>query len=255
MRKISSPSLAELLKQLRYTPAEKRRKQLDATEELIGIIDKEKEYPFEFVCFRITGFHLKSAIGSEQIKGENLLEDLRIFISKLSGQIARTVPEAAEKVFTYDELAEKFKVSRKTIYRWRKHGLIGEKFIFKKGTRLSGFLQSSVNKFMQANSDLVGKAHNYERLTDKEKKLIIQRAARLSANTKLSRHQIIRKISTSTGRCFETIRYTLRDYENANPHKTVLRKSAGIIDPIMLWVLALYSLWLVSAEIKARYTG
>lgn len=231
MRRISSSSLSQLLRQLRYTPQEKRRKQLDAAEELFGIIDKKKEYPFEFVCFRITGFHLKSAIGSELIKGEDLLEDLRVFISKLSGQIARTIPEAHEKVYTYEELAEKFKVSKKTIYRWRKRGLIGEKFIFKKGTRRSGFVQSSVDQFIRDNPDLVGKAQKYERLTKKEKKHIIQKAARLSANTNLSRHQIIRKISAGTGRCFETIRYTLRDHEKANPQKKVFRKSAGIIDP------------------------
>ncbi len=231
MRKISSPSLAQLLRQLRYTPQEKRRKQLDAAEELFGIIDKDKEYPFEFVCFRITGFHLKSAIGSELIKGEDLLEDLRIFISKLSGQIARTIPEVSEKVYTYEELAEMFKVSPKTIYRWRKRGLIGEKFIFKKGTRRSGFLQSSVDQFIQANPDLVSKAERYERLTVQERNRIIKKASRLSAKTTLSRHQIIRKISTDTGRCFETIRYTLRDYEKANPRKAVFRKSAGVIDP------------------------
>ena len=248
MRKISSPSLSQLLRQLRYTPQEKRRKQLDAAEELFGIIDKEKEYPFEFVCFRITGFHLKSAIGSELIKGEDLLEDLRVFISKLSGQIARTIPEVHEKVYTYEELAETFKVSRKTIYRWRKRGLIGEKFIFKKGTRRSGFVQSSVDQFMRDNPGLVGKARKYERLTKKEKKHIIQKATRLSTKTNLSRHQIIRKICASTGRCFETIRYTLRDYEKANPQKTIIRKSAGIIDPAQ--ASEIYRLYKQGADVK-----
>ena len=40
--------------QLRFTPEKKRRKQLDAAEKLFAIIDKDKEYPFEFVFFRIT---------------------------------------------------------------------------------------------------------------------------------------------------------------------------------------------------------
>ena len=44
MRKISSPSLAQLLRQLKFTPQEKRRSQLDAAEELFGIIQKEQEY-------------------------------------------------------------------------------------------------------------------------------------------------------------------------------------------------------------------
>ena len=60
MRPIASHNLAQLLMQLRFTPEKKRRKQLDAAEELFAIIDKDKEYPFEFVFFRITGFNLKS---------------------------------------------------------------------------------------------------------------------------------------------------------------------------------------------------
>jgi RNA polymerase sigma factor (sigma-70 family) len=232
MRKISSPSLFQLLQQLRYTPQDKRRKQLDSAEELFDIIDPAKEYPFEFVCFRITGFHLKSAIGSEMVKGEELLEDLRVFISKLSGQIARPLAEVPEKVYTYEELTEMFQVSTKTIYRWRKHGLIAEKFIFKKGTRRSGFLQSAVDHFVQANPDLINKAQKYERLTNKQRDQIIKKAAKLSANTNMSRHQIIQQISTDIGKCFETVRYTLRDYEIANPQKKIFRKSTGVIEPV-----------------------
>ena len=248
--------MAQLLRQLKFTPQEKRRKQLDAAEELFNIIDKDREYPFEFVCFRITGFQLKSAIGSEIIKGENLLEDLRIFISKLSGQIARTIPEVSEKVYTYEELAETFKVSKKTIYRWRKLGLIGEKFIFKKGTRRFGFLQSSVDRFIQFHPGLVGKAEQYQRLSIQEKKQIIQKARKLSANTKLSRHRIIKKISSSTGRCLETIRYTLMDYEKANPHKKgVLRKSAGVIDPTQAAeIYRLYKQGMTTKELMERYS-
>ncbi|MHC4633072.1 MAG: helix-turn-helix transcriptional regulator, partial [Planctomycetota bacterium] len=136
--------MAQLLLQLRFTPIKKRRKQLDAAEKLFAIIDKDKEYPFEFVCFRITGFHLKSEAEAELIKGDELLEDLRIFISKLSGQLARPVAEQSQKVYTIEELAAAFDVSTKTIYRWRKRGLIARKFICDDGIRRCGFFQSTV---------------------------------------------------------------------------------------------------------------
>jgi RNA polymerase primary sigma factor len=255
MRKISSPSLSQLLRQLKFTPQEKRRKQLDAAEELLRIIDKDKEYPFEFVCFRITGFHLKSAIGSELIKGSDLLEDLRVFITRLSSQIARTIPEVHEKVYTYEELAANFKVSKKTIYRWRKRGLIGEKFIYKKGTRRSGFLQSDIDKFLNANPDLADNTKGYQRLTASEKNRIIKKAEKLSTNTKLSRHQIIRKISSDIGRCFETIRYTLRDYEQANPQNASLRKSAGAIDSAQSTeIYRLYKQGVGPKELMSRFS-
>jgi RNA polymerase primary sigma factor len=148
MRRIKSHNLAQLLMQLRFTPEKKRRKQLDAAEKLITIIDKNKEYPYEFVCFRITGFQPKSDFESELIKGDELLEDLRIFISKLSGKLARPASEHGQKIYTIEELAKNLGVSTKTIYRWRKQGLVARKYIFDDGIRRFGLLQSVVDEFL-----------------------------------------------------------------------------------------------------------
>jgi len=51
------------------------------------------------------------------------------------------------------------------------------------------------------------------------------------SGTNLSRHKIIDRISAKTGKCHETIRYTLLNYENAHPDKPVFIKSAGVIEP------------------------
>jgi len=247
MRRIKSQNLAQLLMQLRFTPEKKRRKQLDAAEKLFTIIDKEKEYPFEFVWFRITGFHLKSETESELIKGHELLEDLRIFISKLSGRLALPVTEQSQKIFSNEELAKTLGVSTKTIYRWRKQGLVARKYIFDDGIRRFGFLQSTVDEFFTSNPELAGKAKNFTRLTDKQKRRIVNQAARLSAGTNLSRYQIIARISTKTGK-YETIRYTLLNYENANPDKPVFKKSTGAIGPAQ--AAEIYRLYKQGSSIK-----
>jgi len=88
MRKIESDNLAQLLMELRFAPQSQRRKQLDAAEELLSIIAPDKEYPFEFIVFKITGYRPKKSLESETLIGNELAEDLRIFISKLSAQIA-----------------------------------------------------------------------------------------------------------------------------------------------------------------------
>jgi len=240
--------LAQLLMQLRFTPEKKRRKQLDAAEKLFTIIEKDKEYPFEFVCFRITGFHLKSEGEGELIKGDELLEDLRIFITKLSGKLARPVTEKSQKIYTIKELAAAMGVSTKTIYRWRKRGLIARKYIFDDGVRRFGFLQSKVDQFLEVNPDLAGKAKSFVRLTDKHKIQIIKQAARLSAGTNLSRYQIISKISAKTGKCHETIRYTLLNYEKANPDNAVFKKSTGVIEPAQ--AVEIYKLFKQGCDVK-----
>ncbi len=231
MRKIKSQSIAQLLVQLRFTPEKKRLKQLDAAEELYAVIEPDKEYPFEFVCFRITGFHPKGPVAEELIKGDELLDDLRIFISKLSGRLARPVAEQSQKIYTIEELAETSGVSIKTIYRWRKHGLIARKFIFDDGRRRLGFSQSTVDKFLKANPDLATKAKSFARLTDMQKQRIIKQAAKLTADTNLSHHQIINMISAETGKCHETIRYTLLNYEKANPDKPISKHPISVIEP------------------------
>ena len=231
MRKIKSQSIAQLLLQLRFTPENKRRAQLDAAEKLYAAIDSEKEYPFEFVCFRITGFHPKGPAAEELIKGDELLDDLRIFISRLSGWLARPVAEQDQKIYTIEELAKTSGVSTKTIYRWQKRGLIARIFIFDDGKRRFGFLQSAVDKFLNANPDLVTKAKGFSRLTDEQKQQIIKQAAKLADETNLSRRQIINRISAEMGKCHETIRYPLLNYEKANPDKPISTRSTGVIEP------------------------
>jgi RNA polymerase primary sigma factor len=247
MRKIKSQNLAQLLMQLRYTPEKKRRKQLEGAEQLFAIIDKDKEYPFEFVWFRITGFQLKTET-DELIKGDELLEDLRVFISKLSGKLALSVAEQEQKIYTIDELAKSVGVSTKTIYRWRKQGLIARKYIFDDGIRRLGFLQSTVDKFFDENPKLSGKAKSFIRLTDAQKKQIIQQAARLSEKEDLSRYQIINKICEKTGRSHETVRYILRNYEKAHPEKDIFKKSYSPIETVQ--AAELYRLYKQGCDIK-----
>jgi len=252
MRPIKSQNLAQLLMQLRFTPEKKRRKQLDAAEKLFAIIDKDKEYPFEFVCFRITGFHLKSTNEDELIKGYELLEDLRIFISKLSGRLARPVNEQSQKINSIEELATTVGVSTKTIYRWRKQGLVARKYIFDDGIRRFGFLQSTVDEFLSAHPELAGKAKNFTRLTDQQKQQIVKQAVKLAAGTNLSRYQIIDRLSAKTGKCHETIRYTLLNYENANPDKAIFKKSTGVIGPAQ--AAEIYRLFKQGCSIKELMT-
>ncbi len=231
MRDIRNQSIAQLLLQLRFTPENKRRAQLDAAEKLYAVIDSEKEYPFEFVCFRITGYHPKGPAAEELIKGDELLDDLRVFISKLSGRLARPAAEQDQKIYTIEELAEALGISTKTIYRWRERGLLARKFIFDDGKRRFGFLQSTVDKFLKANPDLAVRAKSFSRLTDEQKQRIIKNAEKLTADRDLSRHQIINRISTETGKCHETIRYTLLNYEKAHPDKPISTQSTGVIEP------------------------
>jgi RNA polymerase sigma factor (sigma-70 family) len=231
MRKMKSQDLAELLMQLRFTPQKKRTTQLDAAERLFRLVERDKDYPFDFVHFSITGFYPKSQAQHELMQGDALRDDLRIFISKLAGQLARPVSEQSQKIYTIQELAGLFDVSRKTVDRWRKRDLIGRRYIFEDGLRRFGFLQSTVDEFVREHRDLIAKARGFKRLTSKQKRQIVEQARRLASRGALSRHQIIERISAKLGRSHETVRLALGQHEEAHPDRPIFRKPPGVIDP------------------------
>jgi RNA polymerase sigma factor (sigma-70 family) len=231
MRRIKNQNLVQLLTQLRFAPQRKRYKQLAAAEKLFAIIDKNKEYPFEFVCFKITGFRPKGYTAQELIKGSDLAEDLPLFIAGLSSQLSQPVSRQQEKVYDIAHLAEALGVSTKTIDRWRKRGLLARKFVFDDGSKRLGFLQSAVDAFIKTNPALTAKAGTFTRLTKKQKQQIIRQAHFLSAKPGLSRHQIIKKIAAKTGKAHETIRYTLLNYEKLQADEHVFKESPLAVDP------------------------
>jgi RNA polymerase sigma factor (sigma-70 family) len=254
MRPIKNQDLAQLLVQLKFTPAKHRRKQLDAAEKLFAIIEPHKEYPFDFVCFKITGYHPKGPAKQQLVKGDELLEDLQIFISKLSGRFAPPVAAHSQKVYTIEELAEQFGVSTKTIERWRKRGLIARKFIFNDGVKRLGVLQPTVDKFVEQNPHLVANARIFKRLTNRQKQQIVKQASRLAAKTTLSRYQIINQICAKTGNAHETIRYILLNYEKSHPDKAIFKKPSGIISPAQAAELyKLYKQGIRVAELMRRF--
>ncbi|MCL5282748.1 MAG: sigma-70 family RNA polymerase sigma factor [Planctomycetes bacterium] len=231
MRKIKSPNLAQLLMQLRFTPEVKRRAQLEAAERLYCLVDPEKQYPYDFVCFHITGFQPKGNPEPEVIAGRDLLDDLQVFISKLSGRLALPAAQAGEKVHTIEELAARFHVSTKTIDRWRKRGLLARKFLFDGAGHRLGFLDSAVARFVQANPTLVAGAGTFRRLTDSERQQAIRQVRSLATKSSLSRHQITRQVAAKLGIAQETLRTLLQQHEKKNPDKPVFRRPSGRIQP------------------------
>jgi len=231
MRGIKDQNLAQLLMQLRFTPQKKRLRQLDAAEKLLTLIEPDRQYPFDFVCFRITSFHPRKMPAHLLIKGSDLADDLQVFIAKLSGRLAQLVSEQKQKVYTVEELAEKFDISTKTVHRWRKRGLLARRFVFDDGRKRLGLPQSAVEQFLKKNPDIIARARNFKRLTNKQKQQVIKRAIALAANTTMSRHQVIDQVARKTGRAHETVRYTILDYERDNPDRRVFRRPPGVIDP------------------------
>ena len=112
---------------------------------------------------------------------------------------------------TVDELSRKFKVSTKTISRWRDAGLVSRRMLFG-GRKRVGFLQSSVDQFVARNRGKIKRGERFSQLSEDEKSEMIERARQLvEGGSSLS--EVTRQLSEQMRRSPETIRYTLKNFD------------------------------------------
>jgi RNA polymerase primary sigma factor len=163
------PALKQLTdQQVRFVPPARRMDQLARAEQLLAEIDPDRQYPYQFVCFRITDYR-PDAYPDLLIEGQDLEHDLGLLISELADSLpAVPVEQVAEPVMTLEEISKKLNVTPKTINRWRKRGLIGLPVLCN-GRRQVGFLPSLVDPFLTANQQRVERGARFSHLTQLEK--------------------------------------------------------------------------------------
>jgi RNA polymerase primary sigma factor len=220
-----NPAIRQLRdQQVRFAPREKKIEQVAQAEKLLGELDPKRTYSYEYVCFRITNFR-PEAYPDLKLSGHEASHDLRLFVEDVSDAANVPAASAGERVLTIEELARQFKVSTKTISRWRRQGLISRRFVLD-GRKRVGFLQSSVDRFVAANIDRVRRGGEFSQLTDAERSTIISRARRL-ARAGACPADVTKRLARKTGRSPETIRYTLRQFDQSHPEVAVFPENHG----------------------------
>jgi RNA polymerase primary sigma factor len=216
MARFHHAEMAELARQLAYLPAKVRLEQVNRAERLICMIDAAKPYPYEFVCYQITGYRPRGGVGAT-LRGKPLREDLIRLVEDVSASLKMKVAEVGEPVLSIAEVSNRFSVSEKTIQRWRKRGLVSRKFLGPDGRLRVGFLQSSIERFASRNRAEVQAAAEFSRLTPEERREIIRRARRLSLFCHCCLFEVSKRIARKLGRAVETVRLTIKEYDREHP--------------------------------------
>jgi RNA polymerase primary sigma factor/RNA polymerase sigma factor len=128
-----------------------------------------------------------------------------------------------------DQLAEHLNVSTKTIARWRRQGLASRRFVVDGRTRI-GILQSWVDRFVAENPERVRRGARFSQLTRKQRAEIVNEARRL-ASAGRSPAEVTKRLAQQTGRSLETIRYTLKRYDQQHPEVAVFPHIHGPLQP------------------------
>lgn len=225
------PAIKQLKdQQARYAPRERRLEQLERAEQLLGEIDRTKSYPYEYLCFRITGFRPDNW-SALMIEGEEARRDLRQFVEDLSATVRQPVEQAAEPVLTVGEVSKKYNVSTRTVTRWRRQGLVSRRFVID-GRAKVGFLESSLERFVAEHRGQVERGSRFRQLTDAEKDEIIRRARRMSQfrSGEVGLIEIARRIARKMARSTETVRLTLKAYDREHPDRAIFGPSTATLD-------------------------
>jgi len=191
---------------------------------LLGEIDPSRTYSYEYLCFRITDYR-PDASPNLTVSGREARHDLRLFVEDVSDAANVRVEDLAEPVHTVEDLARIFNVSSKTIARWREQGLVSRRLIFQ-GRKRVGFLRSSVERFVAQNRERVKRGERFSQLSEDERTAIVERARRLAKSGGCP-SEIARRIARQMGRSVETVRYTLKQFDQKHPESAVFRGRRG----------------------------
>ena len=220
-----NPAIRQLRdQQVRFAPREKKIEQVNQAEKLIGELDPKRTYTYEYLCFRVTNYR-PEAYPDLKMDGNEAQHDLRLFVEDVSDAADVPAGSAGERVMTVEELAKRFRVSTKTISRWRRQGLVSRRFVLD-GRKRVGFLQSSVDRFIEKNPERIRRGTQFSQLTDEERSAIIDRARRL-ARAGGCPADVTKRLARRTGRSAETIRYTLKQHDQDHPEQAIFPDNHG----------------------------
>jgi RNA polymerase sigma factor (sigma-70 family) len=236
MYSYSLSHIANLAAQLKRGPVRLRLRQLAGIEFLLSVAEPGREYPLDFVCHALTGFRQpRGGNGSQPaeqplLRFDPLREDLLTLAEDLSASADLQADAWAEPLHQVTDLAKRFDVSTKTIFRWHHRGLIGWRVRFADRRVRLVFPERCVRRFVAQNRELVQRGSSFSQLSVTERDGIIGRARSLADNGHRTVNAVARAIAGESGRAVETIRLILKQYDEANPHKGVFNRSSLNVD-------------------------
>jgi RNA polymerase primary sigma factor len=219
-------ALKELTEQqTRYAPPARRQEQVARAQKLIAEVEPGKRYPYQYVCFRVVDYR-SDAHPELVVSGEDLKHDLVLFVRGVERSMpAVPIEQTLEPVLTLDEVSRRFRVSTKTISRWRTRGLTARRVKVGGRSQLA-FPRGLVEKFMAENHTLVEKGSRFSHLSEEEKDDILRLARELKESGS-SLTDVSKRIAIRLGRSPEAVRYTIKNFDRVHPDLALFPRVAG----------------------------
>lgn len=229
LSRIEHAAVGALAEELRFAPKGTLLKHIKRVEELATLVDADGVYPEDFVVFRVTGYR-PEITNPRLIGGVDLRRDLSALCERLC-ESAHLRPQDDETgTITYEELASRWGVSRKTIERYRKDGLVARRVDKGSGRRAIVFSIRSVEAFEQANEERLGKAAAFSRLNEHERAKCVRWARRYARVLGWNRTRCADRASARLGRSREAARLALLEHDERSGDPIFTRRAPSDAD-------------------------
>jgi len=234
------PQVAELARQLSYSPRARKLEQLSRIREFAASLQPAKTYPYDFVCYQITRFRPDDA-PQAVFGGTDLLADLMAMVHDLSDTLDLPVAWAAEPVLALDEVRRTYDVSLKTVRRWRAKGLVAMRFVFPDGRKRTGIRKSDLQTFAEGHPKLVGRTNAYAYIDAPTRRALIARAFELSLTEDVPLDEAVGRLARHFGCAPDAVRTLLTRYDHDHADAPIFAKAAPpLSDTERRQILALY---------------
>ena len=207
---ISTPALAALERELRFAPREAVLRDLERAEALARDLDAGVRYPDDWVVFRITGYR-PAMDAPGVVEGGALITELSAFVERLSAHARVRADELpADAFLDAAGVRARWGVSRPTLQRLRKRGLVARRVVGAGGRSELAFGLGVVEAFERTHAAAVGRARGYSRLSAAERARIERCGARYVRCGGVSLNEAAARLARRHGRSHEAIRQVLR---------------------------------------------
>ncbi|MCH9057549.1 MAG: CoA transferase [Planctomycetes bacterium] len=171
---LRSPAIKDLYEQLRFAPPRALKRDIERAETLAGEVDHDTTYPEDWIVFRVTGF--RPEIGQPRMtEGAGLLADLSSLVERLSHDARLSQDELdGDGFLDAATLCRRWGVSRKTIDRYRRQGLVARRVRTEQGRSVLMFASGVVETFERTHGRPISRAGDFTRIAPDELERIVE---------------------------------------------------------------------------------
>jgi len=212
---LNTGALQRLTEELRFAPRGAIVRDIVRAEALAGELDTETWYPEDWIVFRVTGFRPELEEPASVV-GSALLADLSAMVERLSEAAGLDESDASDAI-DLDALCARWDLSKKTIARYRRRGLVARRVRSASGSPKLVFVPGVVESFERQNAELVGRAGGFARMTPDVRARVAVVGGRARRRFGWSANETADRLAPRVGRSKEAVRQVLLRGESRDP--------------------------------------